>query len=61
MKPWVRLDTATVPGRGGELQRTQRDSEFSIMADAITRMNSRARDNGKGQRHMIGFGRLPRR
>jgi len=41
MKPWVRLDTATVPGGGGELRLMQRDSEFSIMAGAITLMNSR--------------------
>ena len=41
MKPWVQLDTATVPGGGGELRLMQRDSEFSIMAGAITLMNSR--------------------
>jgi spermidine synthase len=40
MLPWVLLDTATVPG-GGELRLMQRGGEFSIMAGAITLMNSR--------------------
>jgi spermidine synthase len=40
MLPWVHLDTATVPG-GGELRLMQRGGEFSIMAGAITLMNSR--------------------
>lgn len=30
MTPWVLLDTATVPGNGGELQLYQRGNEFSI-------------------------------
>lgn len=40
MIPWVRVDTANVPG-GGELRLMQRGSEFSIMAGAIPLMNSR--------------------
>jgi hypothetical protein len=39
--PWVHLDTATVPGGGGDLRLMQQDNEFSIMAGAITLMNSR--------------------
>jgi len=30
MKPWLLLDSATVPGNGGELQLFQRGDEFSI-------------------------------
>jgi len=41
MLPWVQLDTATVPGGGGELRLMQRGGEFSIMVGAITLMNSR--------------------
>jgi spermidine synthase len=41
MIPWVHLDTATVPGGGGELRLMRRGNEFSIMAGAITLMNSR--------------------
>lgn len=41
MIPWVRIDTAAVPGGGGELRLMQRGSEFSIMAGAIELMNSR--------------------
>jgi len=40
MIPWVHLDTARVPG-GGELKLMRRGAEFSIMAGAITLMNSR--------------------
>src|SRR5947208_6807650 len=40
MIPWAHVDTATVPG-GGELKLMQRGSEFSIMAGAVTLMNSR--------------------
>jgi spermidine synthase len=40
MKPWVTLDTATVPG-GGEFRLLQRDREFSIMVGSSTLMNSR--------------------
>jgi spermidine synthase len=40
MIPWVHLGTATVPG-GGDLRLMQRGNEFSIMAGAITLMNSR--------------------
>jgi spermidine synthase len=41
MIPWVHLDTATVPGGGGELRLMQRGNEFSIMAGHIALMNSR--------------------
>lgn len=41
MIPWVHLDTATVPGGGGELKLMQRGAEFSIMAGRIELMNSR--------------------
>ena len=40
MIPWVHLDTASVPG-GGALRLMRRGNEFSIMAGAITLMNSR--------------------
>ena len=38
---WVLLDTATVPGDGGELQLMQRGSEYSIMSGPVVLMNSR--------------------
>ncbi|HEY1707330.1 MAG TPA: hypothetical protein VGG10_03630 [Rhizomicrobium sp.] len=41
MIPWIHLDTATVPGGGGELKLMRRGSEFSITAGANTLMNSR--------------------
>jgi spermidine synthase len=41
MIPWVHLDTANVPGSGGELKLVQRGTEFSILAGAVTLMNSR--------------------
>ena len=41
MIPWVHLDTATVPGGGGELRLMRRGNEFSIMAGAVALMNSR--------------------
>jgi spermidine synthase len=41
MIPWVQLDTATVPGGGGQLRLMQRGSEFAIFAGAIPLMNSR--------------------
>jgi spermidine synthase len=41
MIPWVHLDTAAVPGGGGELRLMQRGSEFAIMAGRIPLMNSR--------------------
>lgn len=40
MIPWVRLDSAGIPG-GGELRLMQRGAEFSIMSGAIELMNSR--------------------
>jgi spermidine synthase len=42
MIPWVHLDSAKVPG-GDELRLLQRGREFSIMAGAVTLMNSRLR------------------
>jgi spermidine synthase len=45
MIPWVHLDTATVPGGGGELKLMQRGDEFSIMAGGIELMNSRLSDS----------------
>jgi spermidine synthase len=41
MIPWVQLDTAIVPGGGGELRLMRRGNEFSIMAGAVVLMNSR--------------------
>jgi spermidine synthase len=41
MQPWIELDTATVPGDGGQLRLKRRGDEFSIMAGAIELMNSR--------------------
>ena len=38
---WVHLDTATVPGDGGELRLMQRGTEYSIMAGSTELMNSR--------------------
>jgi spermidine synthase len=39
--PWRLLDTAMMPGGGGELRLMQRGAEFSIMAGPIELMNSR--------------------
>jgi spermidine synthase len=41
MIPWVLLDTAIVPGGGGELRLKQRGAEFSIMLGHNELMNSR--------------------
>ena len=41
MIPWIHLDTAAVPGGGGELRLMQRGTEFAIMAGATPLMNSR--------------------
>ena len=41
MVPWLLLDTADMPGGGGELRLKQRGREFSIMLGAIELMNSR--------------------
>ena len=41
MIPWSLLDTAQVPGGGGELRLKQRGAEFSIMLDHNELMNSR--------------------
>jgi spermidine synthase len=39
--PWIQIDTATVPGDGGELRLKRRGDEFSIMAGTTELMNSR--------------------
>ena len=41
MLPWIQLDSATIPGDGGELRLKQRGSEFSIMLGTNELMNSR--------------------
>lgn len=41
MLPWIQLDSAPIPGEGGELRLKQRGSEFSIMLGANELMNSR--------------------
>jgi spermidine synthase len=41
MIPWVQLDSAIMPGGGGELRLMRRGGEFSIMSGAIELMNSR--------------------
>ncbi|MDH3355443.1 MAG: hypothetical protein OEL79_09545 [Chromatiales bacterium] len=41
MRPWKLIDTAPVPGEGGELRLYQRGDEFSIKAGPIELMNSR--------------------
>ena len=41
MIPWLHLDSATMPGGGGELRLMRRGGEYSIMAGAIELMNSR--------------------
>ncbi len=41
MIPWSQLDTAQVPGGGGELRLMRRGAEFSIMTGATELMNSR--------------------
>lgn len=41
MIPWIQIDSASMPGGGGEIRLKQRGSEFSIMLGAIELMNSR--------------------
>lgn len=41
MIPWVKIDTARVPGADGELRLMQRGAEFSIMLGTNELMNSR--------------------
>ncbi|THF47331.1 spermidine synthase [Allorhizobium terrae] len=41
MLPWIQLDSAAIPGDGGELRLKQRGAEFSIMLGPIELMNSR--------------------
>lgn len=41
MIPWIHLDTATMPGGGGELRLMRRGAEYSIMSGSIELMNSR--------------------
>ncbi|MBS0295820.1 MAG: spermidine synthase [Proteobacteria bacterium] len=44
---WEHLDTATVPGDGGELKLMRRGTEYSIMAGSIELMNSRVSGSEK--------------
>lgn len=48
MIPWQHLDTVTVPGSSSELRLYCRDQEFSIRADGIELMNSRAYSSEDG-------------
>ena len=41
MIPWEQLDTATMPGGGGDLRLMRRGTEYSIMAGGVELMNSR--------------------
>lgn len=41
MLPWIQLDSAAIPGDGGDLRLKQRGAEFSIMLGATELMNSR--------------------
>src|SRR5258708_14117915 len=41
MIPWVKIDTASVPGTDGELRLMRRGAEFSIMLGTNELMNSR--------------------
>ena len=41
MLPWIVLDTAKIPGDGGELRLKKRGTEFSIMLGSNELMNSR--------------------
>ena len=41
MIPWILLDTAKIPGDGGELRLEKRGAEFSIMLGSNELMNSR--------------------
>ncbi|SSC66944.1 spermidine synthase [Ciceribacter selenitireducens] len=41
MLPWIQLDSAPIPGGGGELRLKQRGTEFSIMLGTNELMNSR--------------------
>lgn len=41
MKPWELLDTAKVPGSGGEIRLFRRDTEYSIRLTGFELMNSR--------------------
>jgi spermidine synthase len=41
MLPWTLLDTATIPGDGGEMRLYQRGTEYSIRVGAYELMNSR--------------------
>ena len=41
MIPWIKIDTARVPGTDGELRLMRRGAEFSIMLGTNELMNSR--------------------
>ncbi len=56
MIPWIQLDTATMPGGGGELRLMRRGDEFSIMSGAVELMNSRL---GGSEAALAGFACAP--
>jgi len=41
MIPWIKRDTAKIPGQGGSIHLYQRDNEFSVRLDNCELMNSR--------------------
>ncbi len=53
MIPWEHLDTATVPGDGGELRLMRRGQEYSIMAGPVTLMNSRLSGSEKALASLV--------
>ena len=50
--PWVLLDTATIPGGGGELRLMRRGGDFSIMQGRIELMNSRLSGSEEALAHL---------
>lgn len=57
MIPWTCLDTATVPGDGGDLRLMRRGEEYSIMSGAVELMNSRLSGSEEALATLVG-GRL---
>ncbi|WP_029916473.1 spermidine synthase [Caulobacter sp. UNC358MFTsu5.1] len=60
MIPWQHLDTAKVPGDGGELKLMRRGTEYSIMAGPIELMNSRLSGSEEAMA-TLAFERIGRR
>ncbi len=58
---WSLIDTATVPGGGGELRLMQRGSEYSIFSGGIELMNSRTNGSEKALATLVcdGLGGRP--